>query len=67
MTNVTCLMKNVGPILKKHEEESGKILDKSSQLLSEIIEYRDSLDDIKTNYVNRIELLAAILTPEDLQ
>ena len=45
---------SIGPQLKKQEEADEQILDKASHLLSEIVQYRENLEETKHNFCSRL-------------
>jgi len=55
---------SIGPQLKKQEEADEQILDKASHLLSEIVQYRENLEETKHNFCSRITQVASFLSQE---
>jgi len=55
---------SVGPELKRQEEAEEIILDKASHLMSEIVQYRESLEETKHNFYSRLTQVASFLSQE---
>jgi len=55
---------SIGPQLKKQEEADEQILDKASHLLSEIVQYRENLEETKHNFCSRLTQVASFLSQE---
>jgi len=55
---------SIGPQLKKQEEADEQILDKASHLLSEIVKYRENLEETKHNFCSRLTQVASFLSQE---